>query len=174
MASLYASVVPLVAVLICATNVTTNDHPSGNPRFVANVVRTKSEAAPATGAASATKIARAPDGLFYVTGTIEGVEVRFLVDTGANLVVLTPEDARRIGVSPDNDHALGSVETASGQAQMDRVSLDKVQVAGRNVHNIDAAVMRTGLKVSLLGQNLLSRLGPITMSGDEITLQSSR
>lgn len=175
MASLYTTVVPLVAVLLCAANVTASDRPTGGAQqFAANAAVTAPERASVAPTPSATTIIKAPDGLFYVTATIKGTDVRFLVDTGANLVVLTPEDARRIGVSPGHDGAPGHVETAAGQAQMDRVSLDEVRVAGRDVHNIDAAVMRDGLKVSLLGQNLLSRLGPITMSGDEITLQQPR
>lgn len=122
----------------------------------------------------AVTIAKAPDGLFYVSGTVNGTEVRFLVDTGANMVVLTDEDARRVGVSPRNGGTADSIETAGGRSSMDRVSLGHVSVGGRDVTNIDAAVMRKGLQISLLGQNLLSKLGPITMSGDEMTLSSPR
>ncbi|MDB5575130.1 MAG: hypothetical protein JWR80_306 [Bradyrhizobium sp.] len=124
--------------------------------------------------AHAVTISKSPDGLFYVSGKINGTPVRFLVDTGANLVVLTADDARRVGLPLGDPQSAGSIETAGGKSNMDRISLDRVDVAGRQVANIDAAVMRDGLKVSLLGQNLLSKLGPITMSGDEITLQSPR
>lgn len=115
-------------------------------------------------------IGKAPDGLFYLSGSVNGTRVRFLLDTGANMVVLTGDDARRIGLSSPDGPAGESIETAGGRSSMDRVSLDRVSIAGREVANIDAAVMQDGLKVSLLGQNLLSKLGPITMSGDEITL----
>ncbi|MDB5581814.1 MAG: hypothetical protein JWR80_6990 [Bradyrhizobium sp.] len=117
-------------------------------------------------------ITRASDGLFYVTGMINGTPVRFLVDTGANMVVLTADDARRAGVLFGEGRSADSIETAGGQSRMDRISLNHVTVAGRDVADIDAAVMQDGLKVSLLGQNLLSKLGAITISGDEITLQS--
>jgi len=118
----------------------------------------------------AVTIAKAPDGLFYLTGLVNGTQVRFLLDTGANMVVLTADDARRIGLPSGGGPTGESIETAGGRSSMDRVSLGRVSVAGREVANIDAAVMQDGLKVSLLGQNLLSKLGPITMSGDEITL----
>ena len=35
-----------------------------------------------------------PDGHFIVSATANGAPLRFLVDTGATLVVLTPSDAR--------------------------------------------------------------------------------
>src|SRR5437588_3233657 len=40
------------------------------------------------------------DGHFVVPGTANGAPVRFLVDTGATLVVLTPSDARAAGIGP--------------------------------------------------------------------------
>jgi len=122
----------------------------------------------------ATTIAKAPDGLFYVSGSVNGTQVRFLVDTGANMVVLTGDDARRVGLTPGNARAADSIDTAGGRSSMERVSLGRVNVAWRDIAHIEAAVMQDGLKVSLLGQNLLSKLGPITMSGDEMTLSSPR
>lgn len=114
---------------------------------------------------------RADDGLFYVPATVNGKRVRFLLDTGANMVVLTPEDARRIGVEVGVDGATDSIETAAGRSSMDRVMLDQVHVAGQDVKRVEAAVVRDGLHVSLLGQNLLSRLGPITITRDHIQVR---
>ena len=117
---------------------------------------------------------RAADGLFYVTALVNGTPVRFLFDTGANMVVLTRDDALRVGVGAgsSNGAADGSdtMETAGGAAQIDRVMLSHIDVAGRRVGNVDAAVANRGLKVSLLGQNLLSRLGPLTLAGDTIVI----
>ena len=119
---------------------------------------------------SAIKIAKSPDGLFYVTALVNGTPVRFLVDTGANLVVLTPSDARRVGVEPSSATMSGNIDTAAGMSRMDRLRLERVSLASREATNVDAAVMRGGLKVSLLGVNMLSKLGVITISGDEIAV----
>ncbi len=114
------------------------------------------------------------DGLFYVTARVNGAKVRFLLDTGANMVVLTPADAVRAGLVPGgasgSDRAVSTMETAAGPSTIDRVTLDRVRVAGRTIDGVDAAVVHHGLKVSLLGQNLLSRLGPVTISGDSVAL----
>lgn len=174
-----ASLNPSLVVLFVTTLLWTSDRGGGG----AELPRPQSAANAAIAAAPlpatrnpdakpmALKIAKAPDGLFYVSGSVNGTAIRFLVDTGANLVVLTADDARRIGLTAADANAGGSVQTASGQANMDRVTLGRVSVAGHSAENVDAAVMHDGLSVSLLGQNLLSKLGPITMSGDEITLQ---
>jgi aspartyl protease family protein len=115
--------------------------------------------------------ARADDGMFYVPAVVNGKHVRFLLDTGANMVVLTPEDARRIGVEVGIDGTSESIETAAGRSGMDRVMLDQVRVAGQDVKRVEAAVVRNGLSVSLLGQNLLARLGPITMTRDHVQVR---
>ncbi|KQS04165.1 hypothetical protein ASG11_07805 [Sphingomonas sp. Leaf357] len=120
------------------------------------------------------RIAKASDGLFYVRAKVNGTPVRFLVDTGANLVVLTAADARRVGAAAGAAHLLGDIETAGGTSRMGRVTLDRVTVAGRDLADVDAAVMHNGLKVSLMGQNLLAKLGPIMLSADEMSLQKDR
>lgn len=121
----------------------------------------------------AVTITKASDGLFYLDGAVNGASVRFLIDTGANMVVLTEDDARRVGVL-SSPYPTGRMETAGGQSAMNRVSLNKVRVAGKEAANVDAAVMRNGLGVSLLGQNMLSKLGRITMSENTITIQARR
>ena len=114
---------------------------------------------------------RARDGLFYVQGKVNGKPVRFLLDTGANLVVLTPEDAQRAGVPTRGAGAGDSIETVGGRSRMERVTLDRVRVAGKSVSSVEAAVVHNGLRVSILGQNMLSRMGPITISGDTIEVR---
>ena len=116
------------------------------------------------------KIVRSADGLFYMNARINGMPIRFVVDTGANLVVLTPMDAQRAGVASSG--AAASIDTVGGSSQMPRAMIQKVAIANLQAANIDAAIMRGGLKVSLLGQNVLAKLGIITMSGDELSIQT--
>jgi aspartyl protease family protein len=174
------SVWPLVVgALLCVGSNLSHDH-AATPdmrAFAATAAMTE-PTAPAVsviaGAHHGVRISKAPDGLFYLSGKVNGAPVRFLIDTGANMVVLTAGDARRVGLAVGQGASPDSIETAGGPSSMSRVTLDHVTVAGRNVASIDAAVMQNGLKVSLMGQNLLSKLGPITMSGDEIALGAER
>ena len=120
-------------------------------------------------ATPATRAVKAADGLFYVTARVNGVPVRFVVDTGANVVVLTGADARRAGVTP----GAGSqrLETASGGSTMTWATLDEVEIAGQRLTRTRAAIVADGLKMSLLGQNALSKLTSVTLSGDRLELR---
>jgi aspartyl protease family protein len=117
-------------------------------------------------------VTRSADGLFYVNARVNGIPVRFLVDTGSNLVVLTAADAKRACINPDVTHSSGNLDTAAGISRMEKVRLDSVSVAGQNMSDMEAAVIHSNLQVSLLGQNILSKLGRISISGDEMTLQT--
>ena len=120
---------------------------------------------------AATHVARADDGLFYVWGEVNGTKVRFLVDTGASVTVLTKQDAQRAGVEIDHEHRGTRLRTASGSAEMQWVQLDRVRVAGKELNDLDAAVMSDGPAVSLLGQNLLTRLGTVAIDGNQLRLR---
>lgn len=115
-------------------------------------------------------IDRSPDGLFYVTARVNGRAVRFLVDTGANVMVLRAKDAAAVGAAPTSPGTDSRVETASGSAPMAWTKLREVRLAGHRLHGVRAAVVRDGLGVSLLGQNLLSQLGPVRIEKNRMDL----
>jgi aspartyl protease family protein len=112
---------------------------------------------------------RASDGLFYVDGAVNGRTVRFLVDTGASMIVLTADDAERAGVT--GSHGAIRAETASGDSAMRAVTLGKVQVGATLAAAVPAAVAPRGLKVSLLGQNWLSYIGSLRIEGDRMLIE---
>lgn len=100
-----------------------------------------------------------------------GPTVRAMVDTGASLVVLTPGDAQRLGLSLSDEDYKDTVVTAAGPAPAVRVTLASVSVAGASVENVQAIVVREGLPHSLLGMSFLSRLSGWQVSGDLLTLR---
>lgn len=114
-------------------------------------------------------VLRAQDGLFYVTATVNGKAVRFIVDTGSNVVVLTKRDAARIGLSREATAAV-ALQTVGGAAAMQRGSVDRLVVAGQSLDNVDAATVDSGLEISLLGQSALSRLQSLRFAGDRLEL----
>ena len=117
-----------------------------------------------------THITRAPNGHFYVPATVNGHLVRFMVDTGASMVALTTDDAKRIGedYSPDDFEVVGS--GASGPVRGQDLRIDYVEIQGKRVSNVRAAVIE-GLDVSLLGQSYLSRMRSIEIVGDEMIIR---
>ncbi len=111
---------------------------------------------------------RAADGLFYLDASVEESPVRFIVDTGATVVVLTATDARRAGVTPSGNGKSVAMKTVTGTARMHWGRISRLRIAGQELEGIDVAIVEDGLGVSLLGQNVLSRLGSITMQGDRL------
>jgi aspartyl protease family protein len=112
--------------------------------------------APAEG--SAASVVKAADGHYWAEAEVDGHEVRFLVDTGASAVSLTPDDAQRLGFSPASLAYTYQVNTAGGVARAAKIKLDSVSVAGAVVNNVDAYVIESGLPTSLLGMTYLGRL----------------
>jgi aspartyl protease family protein len=113
--------------------------------------------------------ARSGNGLFYANLDFNGKVIRFLIDTGATHMVLTAADARTIGLAPGGGTA-GSLETVAGQRSARWAHLGSANVAGEPVGEVDAIVIADGMQTSLLGQNVLTRLGKLTIDGDSLTI----
>ncbi|MCB2064195.1 MAG: TIGR02281 family clan AA aspartic protease [Novosphingobium sp.] len=113
---------------------------------------------------------RQNDGHFYTDASVDGARVRLLVDTGASMVALTGEDAEAIGLSWDEADLRPIGRGASGPVNGVSVRLERIEVAGIEAQNVDAAIIPEGLDVSLLGQSFLSKLHNVSISGDEMRL----
>jgi aspartyl protease family protein len=96
-------------------------------------------------------------GHFFSEGAVNGVPVRFMVDTGATVVVLPASDALRLGIDYQRGE-LGVMQTASGAANGYLVKLDRVKIGGIELANVEAVVMEQGLGTALLGMSFLNRV----------------
>jgi aspartyl protease family protein len=124
-----------------------------------------------TGAHASQAIPKASDGHFWADGEVNGRTVRFLVDTGATAVALTPSDAQRLGIEPADLHYAYKVVTAGGQIRAASVRLASITVAGARLENIDALVIEKGLDTSLLGMTYLGRLSRFEATRGALVLQ---
>ncbi len=108
-------------------------------------------------------------GHFITTGVVNGVSLRFLVDTGATSVVLSSADARRAGVN----YLTGArvlTQTANGVVPVYTVKLDTLRVGDITVNNVDAAVIEGDkLPFALLGMSFLNRM-EMRRDGSTLTL----
>jgi aspartyl protease family protein len=116
-------------------------------------------------------IAKSSDGHYWANGDVNGSNVRFLVDTGATEVALTPADARKLGYDLDSLNYGYRVVTAAGQARAAAVRLASVTVAGARLENVDALVIEKGLDTSLLGMTYLGRLASFQATRQALVLQ---
>ncbi len=67
-------------------------------------------------------------GHFIVDAAINGRPVTLMADTGATLVVLSFEDAEKLGLSPRSLDFTGLAQTANGVSRIAPVTLDRVRV----------------------------------------------
>ena len=97
-------------------------------------------------------------GHFVSDGAINGVAVRFLIDTGATTVAMNSRDAARIGLDYRNGQRL-VVSTANGVVEVRGVKLDRVQLGGITLTNVDAVVHGgDSPAIVLIGMSVLNRL----------------
>jgi aspartyl protease family protein len=102
---------------------------------------------------------------------VNGRAADFMADTGATLVVLTYEDAARLGLSPQRLDFSGHAQAANGTARVAPVTLDRVRVEDITIRNVPAVVAEKGaLATNLLGMSFLSRLRGFQMRGSELIL----
>ncbi len=72
---------------------------------------------------------RATDGHFYATLVMNNQPVDFVVDTGASQIVLTKEDAERIGIDLSTLRFFGRAMSANGTVRTAPARIDHVDLA---------------------------------------------
>jgi aspartyl protease family protein len=111
-------------------------------------------------------------GHYYASAEINGRPIDVLVDSGASLVALTYDDARRAGLYVRDSDYTHRVSTANGPARVAPVTLDRVSIGDITVRNVPAAVSEPGkLATSLLGMSFLGRLQQIDIRGGVLVLK---
>lgn len=118
------------------------------------------------------RLRRHPNGHFLARGSVNGVTLSMLVDTGASTVVLKPADAERAGIDTSNLSYTVAVSTANGTTYAAPVRLKSVSVGPLELRDVEALVAKPGnLSDNLLGMSFLRRLRSYEFSGDFLTLR---
>ncbi|MBU3001184.1 TIGR02281 family clan AA aspartic protease [Roseovarius nubinhibens] len=112
----------------------------------------------------------AADGHYYLSAEVNGVPIRFVVDTGATDLVLTQRDAERAGYDLDKISFHGSARTANGIIRTAPIRLDSIDIGGIRDENVRAVVNGGELDSSLLGMSYLSRFGTVTFADGKLIL----
>lgn len=116
----------------------------------------------------------APDtmGMYEVNGSINGFQVKFVVDTGASLIAMNKHQAKRIGINYKLEGIESMAETASGYTKNYLVKLDEVRVGDIRLTDVTAAVHDGDFpSVILLGNSFLNRVN-MSRQGALLQLQS--
>lgn len=110
-------------------------------------------------------------GHFVVEANIAGTRIRFLVDTGASDVALTPHDAARLGIDLDQLIFNKTYLTANGIIQGAPVTIPSISVGPIVLHKVRASVSRAPMSQSLLGMSFLGRLRGFEVTDQTLTLK---
>lgn len=109
-------------------------------------------------------------GFFQSQGEINGKAINFLVDTGANLVVLSSIQANNIGLSYKGGEKTQAT-TASGVSPMYLLNVKSMSVGGIVINNVQTGVIEGNFPaVPLLGMTFLGRLN-MERNGNIMTLK---
>jgi len=126
--------------------------------------------APSFSGGKALQLDRQRDGLFYATLNVEGKPIRFLVDTGASMTILSSNDAAKLGKRNLKADAV-ALRTVGGSTQMMRTRLDHIHLAGHDMRAVEVAVVNSGLPVSLLGQDLLAKMDLVAIADHRMVIR---
>ncbi len=113
----------------------------------------------AVAASSREKVTLAADsrGMFLAEGAINGITMRFMVDTGATYVGMSARDAVRLGIDFQKGRPV-MMQTANGRVMNYLVKLDRVKLGEIELTGVEGVVGEQDMPFVLLGMSFLNRL----------------
>ncbi len=110
------------------------------------------------------------DGHFHIRARVNDVPIRFLVDTGASHIVLTPRDAKRLGLNRERLVFDKVYATANGIVRGASIQVDDFRVGDLHLKDVYASVNEAPMNESLLGMTFFSRLQRFTVEDGMLTI----
>ena len=117
------------------------------------------------------ELPRGPGGHYFLTAKVNGVDMVFLVDTGATDVALGAEHAKKLRLNLRDTDYTKRYRTANGVVRGAPVALRQVQAGHLRLHDVEASVLDGPLDMPLLGMSFLNRLRGYEVRGDTLVLR---
>jgi aspartyl protease family protein len=116
------------------------------------------------------RVSMSPDGHFWVVASIDGVQRRMLIDSGATVTALSEETVRDARIDAGTGFAPVVLRTANGAAPAETGTIDELRVGNIVARNLKI-VTSPGLgNLDVLGMNFLSKLQSWRVEGDTLIL----
>ena len=116
------------------------------------------------------RVKMAPDGHFWVKASINGVDRRMLIDSGATVTAISEETARAAGVDTGAGLTPVMLRTANGVARAETGSIDELKIGNIVARNL-RIVSAPGLgSLDVLGMNFLTKLDSWRVEGRTLIL----
>lgn len=126
--------------------------------------------APQVAEGETVRIRLSPDGHFWARASINGVERRMLIDSGATVSAISEETAQAAGI----DYTRGmpvSVSTANGTVEARRARAQRIEVGPLGTEDLTVFVASNFGDLDVLGMNFLSRLKSWRVEGNVLILE---
>lgn len=116
------------------------------------------------------RIKMSPDGHFWASAAINGVEQRMLVDSGATVTALSQQTAQSAAVTGDPRLLPVMIRTANGVVRAETGTIDQLDIGGIEARNLKAVISPSLGSVNVLGMNFLSQLASWRVEGRTLIL----
>lgn len=110
------------------------------------------------------------DGHYYIRAEVNGVPILFLADTGASHIVLSPKDAVKLGLEPEQREFDRFYETANGVVRGSSIRISDFTVGSIHLTDISASINEAAMRNSLLGMTFFKRLKGYEVRDGVLTL----
>lgn len=125
---------------------------------------------PARADGQALRVPVAPDGHYWVEGTINGTSARFLIDSGATVTALSDQTARAAGLNYDVAEPGVVMTTANGKIEARRSSIASLAIGPISASDLPVVISPAFGEVNVIGMNMLSRLKSWGVQNGEMVL----
>lgn len=116
------------------------------------------------------RIRMSPDGHFWARATINGVERRMLVDSGATITAISEDTARAAAVGSGTSLVPVVLQTANGLAQARTGSVKRLELGSITARDLKVAISPALGDMNVLGMNFLSDLASWRVEGRTLIL----
>jgi len=116
-------------------------------------------------------IRMAMDGHFWVNGEIDGMSVKFLVDSGATITAISQKTAVNAGLNIDSIGPGMIMHTANGTVTAKRSAISELAVGPITTYDLSIVVSDSFGDINVLGMNFLSRLKSWRVENGEMVLE---
>ena len=116
------------------------------------------------------RIRMAPDGHFWARASLNGVDRRMLIDSGATVTALSPDTARAAGLKVREPVVPLILRTANGQIRAQTAEVPELRLGTIAARDLDVVVSAGMGDTDVIGMNLLSKLKSWRVEGRTLIL----
>lgn len=117
------------------------------------------------------RIRQSPDGHFWATARLNGIERRMLIDSGATTTAISEATAKAIGITPRRVPPV-ALNTANGVIEAARGRIETVRIGSLETRDLPVVVSPAFGDFDVIGMNFLSRLGSWRVERGTLVLET--